>query len=133
MISGSTYEMSVPVLCGPWDMGTWYSPSTGAAVVGCRDIVLWRGSSVGKRSCVKLLGQMRQYRVRPEPCIRAGGPTPAARWPVALVQGLQPCECDLCIMAAPLANATMPLVRDDFVGFSYTFEFNLQLGERQTR
>lgn len=88
----------------------WRSPSTGMAVMGCRDPQ--QGSLVGKRSYVKLLGQVRQYWVRPEPCISARGPIPAAWWPVALVQGVWTEEaCSLWSVTGALCLLLLPMLQ----------------------
>lgn len=61
---------------------------------------------------MKLLGQMRQYQVRSEPCIHAGRPIPAAQWPVALVQAAQIEEvCSLESMTRASCLLLLPMLQ----------------------
>lgn len=95
----------------------WCSPSTSTAVVGCRDsTALQQGNSVRKRSFVKLLGHVRQHQGRPG----ANTSSSVARCTCAGCRdggGLQAGEHNFRIASAPLANATIPFIRENFTGF----------------
>lgn len=112
MISGSCVKRQCQSHVDHKIWAAWCSPCTGTAVMGCRDTALQQGNLVGKRSCVKLLGQTRQYQVRSEPCIHAGRPIPAAQWPVALVQAARIEEvCSLESMTRASCLLLLPMLQ----------------------